>query len=126
MRDERGKPRLWLRRVGVRAGSFAPFRRPQAKTGHNGLMRRTSFAEAKAHLSELVDQAEHHGKRIVILRHGKPAAAIVPVDVATPKRPRARVLSDDEVQRSVSAFVEEFSAAEPYRSAVEDLIASRR
>jgi prevent-host-death family protein len=89
-------------------------------------MRKTSFAEAKAHLSELVDQAEHHGKRIVILRHGKPAAAIVPVDVATPKPPRARVLSDDEVRRSVSAFVEEFSAAEPYTSAVEDLIASRR
>jgi prevent-host-death family protein len=87
-------------------------------------MRKTSFAEAKAHLSELVDQAEHHGKRIVILRHGKPAAAIVPVDVATP--PRARVLSDDEVRRSVSAFLEEFSAAEPYTSAVEDLIASRR
>jgi prevent-host-death family protein len=35
--------------------------------------------DAKAHLSALVDQAEHKKKRILILRHGKPAAAIVPV-----------------------------------------------
>ncbi len=40
-------------------------------------VKRTSLAHAKAHLSELVDEAEHRGKRIMILRHGKPAAAIV-------------------------------------------------
>jgi prevent-host-death family protein len=85
-------------------------------------VRKTSLAEAKAHLSELVDQAEHHGKRIMILRHGKPAAAIVPVGVAAPARKRAKVLSDDEVRRSVDAF----GAAEPDVSAVEDLLASRR
>ncbi len=89
-------------------------------------MQKTSLEEAKAHLSELVDQAEHYGKRIVILRNGKPAAAIVPVAVATPKRPRARGLSDDEARRSVEAFVEEFSIKEPHASAVEDLIANRR
>ena len=49
-----------------------------------------SLAQAKAHISELVDQAEHRGKRTLILRHGKPAAAIVPVDVATPKPPSVR------------------------------------
>jgi prevent-host-death family protein len=89
-------------------------------------VRKTSLADAKAHLSELVDQAEHHGKRIMILRHGKPAAAIVPVGVAAPARKRAKTLSDEEVRRSVDAFVEEFSAAEPGVSAVEDLLASRR
>jgi len=44
-------------------------------------MRKTSLAKAKAHLSELVDAAQHSGQRILILRHGKPAAAIVPVSV---------------------------------------------
>ena len=29
-----------------------------------------------------MDEAEHHGKPALILRHGKPAAAIVPVAVA--------------------------------------------
>ena len=89
-------------------------------------MRTTSLAEAKAHLSELMDQAEHHGRRIMILRHGKPAAAIVPVGVAAPRPRQAKPLSDDEVRRSVNAFIDEISAAEPQLSAVEDLIASRR
>lgn len=89
-------------------------------------MRKTSLADAKAHLSELVDQAEHHGKRIVILRHGKPVAAIVPVSVAAPERRRGKALSDDEVRRSLDAFIQEFSAADPSVSAVEDLLASRR
>jgi prevent-host-death family protein len=50
------------------------------------LMKTTSLVEAKAHLSKLVDDAEHRGKRILILRHGKPAAAIVPLSVAMPER----------------------------------------
>jgi len=86
-----------------------------------------SLAEAKAHISELVDQAEHRGKRTLILRHGKPAAAIVPVDVATPKPPRIRRgMSADEARASVEAFIAEFSACEPDVSAVEDLRAGRR
>jgi prevent-host-death family protein len=58
-------------------------------------MRTTPLVKAKAHLSELVDAAEHRGQRILILRHGKPAAAIVPVEVAQapPKTVRRRRLS---------------------------------
>jgi prevent-host-death family protein len=47
-------------------------------------MRRTSLTEAKAKLSALVDDAEHRGRKTLILRHGKPSAAIVPIDVACP------------------------------------------
>ena len=36
-----------------------------------------SVAQAKAHFSELV-AAARRGKKTVILRHGKPAAAVVP------------------------------------------------
>jgi prevent-host-death family protein len=90
-------------------------------------MRKLSLAKAKAHISELVDQAEHRGKRTLILRHGKPAAAIVPVDVATPKPPQVRrSMSADEVRTSVEAFIAEFSACEPDVSAVDDLRAGRR
>lgn len=59
------------------------------------LMRKASVANAKAHFSELVDLAEHKGQRILILRHGKPAAAIVPVDVAVDERPRMTVRAFD-------------------------------
>lgn len=89
-------------------------------------MRKTSFVHAKAHLSELVDEAEHRGRRIVILRHGKPAAAIVPVEVAMPRRRRRTPLSDDEARRRVRAVIDELSRLDPGVSAVEDLLASRR
>jgi len=86
---------------------------------------RMSLAKAKAHISELVDQAEHRGKRVIILRHGKPAAAIVPVDVAIPPARRPK-MDEAAARRGVRAFIDEFSAAESDVSAVEDLIAGRR
>jgi prevent-host-death family protein len=84
-----------------------------------------SLAKAKAHISELVDGAEHHGRRTIILRHGKPAAAIVPVRVAKPPSGRAKVNAADAL-RSLQVFVKEFSAFDPDQSAVEDLLHGRR
>ena len=84
----------------------------------------TSLAKARTRLSALVDAAEHHGERIVILRHGKPAAAIVPVDAAIADRPEP--MEEREAARSVQAFVSEFSAADPDFSAVDDLLRGRR
>jgi len=90
-------------------------------------MRKASLAHAKAHLSEIVDAAEHHGRTIVILRHGKPSAAIVPVAVALPPKPtRGRGQNLASAQRSVRAFVQEFSVADRDVSAVEDLLRGRR
>ncbi len=90
-------------------------------------VKRTSLAEAKAHLSALVDEAEHKGRRILILRHGKPSAAIVPVSVAVaPPRARSgrkrRSLSHAEVKRVFASLGD----ARPTRRAVADLLRSRR
>jgi prevent-host-death family protein len=63
---------------------------------------------AKARLSELVDAAEHRGQRILILRHGKPAAAIVPVAVAERTR-KLRPMTETEA----SAFLDEIAASAP-------------
>jgi prevent-host-death family protein len=82
-------------------------------------MQKTSLAQAKAHLSALVDQAEHHHKRTLILRHGKPAAAIVPVDVAVPPKHR---LSGAEIENLFA----ELGGASPQTSAVDDLLSGRR
>jgi prevent-host-death family protein len=90
------------------------------------IMKKTSLAAAKARLSALVDEAEHKGRRILILRHGKPSAAIVPVGVATaPARARGkrrRALSHAEVKRLFAGL----GKARPTRSAVADLRRSRR
>lgn len=85
-------------------------------------MRKTSLAHAKAHLSELVDDVEHRGKRVVIQRHGKPAAALVPVDVAAPERRPTRMSAAD-----IRALFAELAVYDdPAVSAVDDLLQSRR
>lgn len=89
-------------------------------------MRKMSLADAKARISELVDRAEHHGQRVVILRHGKPAAAIVPVEVALPKPRQRPRMSQAELEQSIQAYIAEFSASEPESSAVDDLLSGRR
>ena len=90
-------------------------------------MRKASLAHAKAHLSKIVDFAEYRGKSTMILRHGKPVAAIVPVAATLPpKRRRTRAQNLRTVRSSVRTFVEEFSAAAPTVSAVEDLRRGRR
>ena len=86
-------------------------------------MRSTSLSGAKAHLSELVNAAEHRGQSTLILKRGKPAAAIVPVEVATPER--IQIFTLKEAEESVRAFVDEFSSAEPDVSAVEELRSRR-
>jgi prevent-host-death family protein len=69
-------------------------------------MRKTSVANAKAHFSELVDLAEHKRQRVLILRHGKPAAALVPVD-AMAEPPRLSLAAFDAlVDRMISAAPE--------------------
>jgi prevent-host-death family protein len=45
------------------------------------IMRTVSLAEAKAHLSELVNQAEN-GEEVIITRHGQPVARIAAVEKA--------------------------------------------
>ena len=87
-------------------------------------MERRSFADVKAHLSELVDQAEHRGKKVIILRHGKPAAAIVPVAVA--RKPRARpAMTAAEARQRLDELAAELGGDRGF-SAVEDLIQGRR
>lgn len=60
-------------------------------------MRRTSLVQAKTHLSDLVDRAERKGQLTLICRHGRPAAAIVPVDVAARAAERARLSPEDAI-----------------------------
>jgi prevent-host-death family protein len=89
-----------------------------------GQMQKRSFAEVKAHLSEVVDQAEHRGKKTLILRHGKPAAAIVPVSVARGRASR-RALTPEEAERRIDELTKEL-AGDGSVSAVADLLEGRR
>ena len=92
--------------------------------GHIGHMEKRSFADVKAHLSELVDQAEHRGKKVIILRHGKPAAAIVPVAAATEAKKPRRV-TPSEAERRLDELARELAGDAGF-SAVDALLQSRR
>lgn len=52
--------------------------------------RRIGLAEAKANLSGLVAQVERTGEPCVIMRYGRPAAVIAPLEPTGPRRARAR------------------------------------
>ena len=93
----------------------------RASYGHIGHMRKTSLADAKARLSALVDDAEYRRRKTLILRHGRPSAAIVPVDVALPARRASRRLSARDLKGLFDAL-----AAGGRRGAVADLLSSRR
>lgn len=84
-------------------------------------MKQASLAHAKAHLSELVDDAEHRGKRVLIHRRGKPAAVLVPVAVGMP--PERPGLTQAEVDAVFDRLAKFDDAAV---SAVDDLIRGRR
>jgi prevent-host-death family protein len=90
-------------------------------------MKRTSLAEAKSHLSALVSEAQHRGRRILILRHGKPSAAIVPVEVALmPTPPRKSRKRRSLTSKQVSDLLRGLGRGPRGQSAVADLLASRR
>jgi antitoxin (DNA-binding transcriptional repressor) of toxin-antitoxin stability system len=86
-----------------------------------GRMRRTSLANARARLSAPVDDAEYGRRKTLILRRGKPSAAIVPVDVAMPARREPRRPSARDIKSLFDAL-----AAGGRRGAVADLLAGRR
>jgi prevent-host-death family protein len=89
-------------------------------------MEETSLARAKAQLSALVSAAQHKRQRVIILRHGKPSAAIVPIDVALAvsrsRGPRAKGLTHKQVRRLFAALGKPTTR----RSAVADLSTTRR
>ncbi len=84
-------------------------------------MKRLSVAEAKAHFSEIVAGARR-GKKVVILRHGVPAAAVVPVSLvdACSKVPG---MTRDEALAVFESFAH---LGDPSFDAVGDLQSGRR
>jgi prevent-host-death family protein len=86
-------------------------------------MKQASLAHAKAHLSEIVDAAEHRGVSTLIHRHGKPSAVVVPLEVGMPVRKKRRGMTPEEIAALHATFE---GQGDPDFSAVEDLLAGRR
>ena len=83
-------------------------------------MKQVSIAEAKAHLSALVARAKG-GSEVVITRHGKPVARIVPVDPDTSSSEAARSFDFDRLRRHLAKMPESnLSAADLVRRLRDD------
>lgn len=67
----------------------------EAKTHRGSMTEETSVGsyEAKTHLPQLLDRVEH-GETIVITRHGKPIARLVPTTVEKVRPDVAQAVSD--------------------------------
>ena len=87
------------------------------------ITKQTWLAHAKAHLSEIVDAAEHRGVSTLIHRHGKPSAVVVPIEIGMPVKKKRRGMTLEEIAARHVTFEEQ---GDPNFSAIEDLIAGRR
>ena len=79
------------------------------------------MAEIKAHLSEIVDRIEREHERIVLTRHGRPAAVLLSPDDLAAMEDTLELLSDtaalaeiregrDEVARGQTVSADELRA----------------
>jgi prevent-host-death family protein len=84
-------------------------------------MKKMSVAEAKAHFSELIANARR-GKKTVILRHGRPAAAVVPAADVKP-RPKPVAMTREQALAVLESFAH---LGDPSVDAVGELKAGRR
>jgi len=74
-------------------------------------MRHVQSSDAKARFSELLDQVEQ-GETIVITRHGKPVARIVPDEERRRARAKAAIEGIEELRKTMPKLtVEEILSA---------------
>lgn len=71
-----------------------------------------SVAQLKAHLSEVLGEVQHTRTEVVIERHGKPVARLVPLA--------------NEKPRGFLALAEAFDGAGTYADALDAVVAGRR
>jgi antitoxin YefM len=55
------------------------------------------FTEARAKLSDLLDELEHRHEHVVITRNGRPAAVLVPVDEQEALEETLEILQDEGI-----------------------------
>lgn len=71
------------------------------------------LAEVKNRLSEVVDQVEREHGRIVITKHGRPAAVVLSIDDLDSLEETLDVLSNDQLLADVREALSELAATPP-------------
>ena len=70
------------------------------------MARTVPVREFRRHLSQLLSDVADRGDRVVVSRHGRPAAALVPVDEYEALEETAEILSDPDALADPLCLVE--------------------
>jgi len=66
--------------------------------------------ELRAELAELLDQVADRREHVIVTRHGRPAAAIVPIDEYESLEETAEILSDPAALRAIQRGLSDLKA----------------
>ncbi len=83
-----------------------------------------ALRDVKNHLSEVVDQVEHQHDRVVITRHGKPAAVVISTDDLASLEETLEVMSRPELVGQVRESLAELLAGRAEVMSKEELLAT--
>ena len=84
-----------------------------------------SLVDAKNHLSEVVDRVEREHGRVVITKHGRPAAVLVSLDDLEGLEETLAVLSEPGARADIVASRVAFEQNEGVRLTREQIVARR-
>lgn len=68
--------------------------------------------ELRAGLARLLDEVADRRQHVVVTRHGRPAAVLIPIDEYEALEETAEVLSDGDALTSIDAGLEEIEGGE--------------
>ena len=71
-----------------------------------------ALKDVKNHLSEVVDQVEREHERVVITKHGRPAAVVVSVEGLTSLEETLDIAGRPQLMRQIRASLTELAAGE--------------
>lgn len=85
-----------------------------------------ALRDVKNRLSEVVDQVEREHDRIVITRHGKPAAVVISTDDLASLEETLEIMSRPQLMSQIRASLDEMAEGRAEVIGKNDLVASLR
>jgi len=85
-----------------------------------------ALKDVKDHLSEVVDQVEREHERVVITKHGRPAAVLVSVDDLASIEETLEIAARPELMQQIRTSLAELEAGEVETITREDILRSLR
>lgn len=85
-----------------------------------------ALKDVKDHLSEVVDQVEREHDRVVITKHGRPAAVVVSIDDLASLEETLDIASRPALMKQIRASLDEFAADEAEILTKDDILRGLR